>query len=425
MINAQQKLIDEQGQRLNALQKQLDDLSASTFGARIIEDPSPQSSADSDGRGQRPELPLEVVREGDFSGSLTIPGSDVAFKLGGRVHLNWVTTLNPLLVDDRFITADIPVDVNSPVGGNVDVMAIPSRFNLDLRTPTGVGYVRAYLEADFAGSGNTLRLRHAFGQWRNLLFGQTWSTFSDPEAEPDGIDFEGLNAISRFRQPQVRWTWATTEHVRVALALENPDVQISGLTEANQIPDFVARLRWQAIAEQEQHLQASVLVRQLRGFASNAPSNLVAANGWGVTASGRWPSPIWREQDRILFQVNRGDGIGRYITDLESAGNQDGFYDAATNTVRVLPALSGFIGYEHWWTKRFHSTVSAGGVRVRNLAIQPNDTYHLTRRYTTNFMWSPIPHLDLVSEFLTGLRANKDEHRDRASQIQIGSTFRF
>jgi hypothetical protein len=29
-----------------------------------------------------------------------------------------------------------------------------NRVNLDFRTPTGVGYMRAFLEADFAGSGN-------------------------------------------------------------------------------------------------------------------------------------------------------------------------------------------------------------------------------------------------------------------------------
>jgi hypothetical protein len=40
-------------------------------------------------------------------------------------------------------------------------------------------------------------------------------------------------------------------------------------------------------------------------------------------------------------------------------------------------------------------------------------------------MWSPIPRLDLVTEFLTGVRVNKNDHRDRASQIQVGSTFRF
>jgi len=418
------RLIDEQGRRIDALQKQLDDLRGHTVATPATDHQARTSAADPDRRGEEPEAPADVVRAGDFPGSFTIPGSDAAFKLGGLVRVNWVTTLKPLLIDDRFVTADIPVDVaNAPVGGRVDVMAIPSRFNLDLRTPTGVGYMRAYLEADFAGSGNTLRLRHAFGQWRDLLFGQTWSTFADPEAEPDGIDFEGLNAIVRFRQPQVRWTGAPTEHVRVALALENPTVEIDGLTAANQRPDFIARLRWQAA--DEQHVQTAVLFRQLRGFPSNASANLVGANGWGVTASGRWPSPLRHEDDRILFQVNHGAGIGHYVTDLTAAGEQDGVYDAATNSVQVLRASSGFAGYEHWWTDRFHSTVSAGGVLVRNLGIQPGDAYHVTRRYSTNFMWSPIPKLDLVTEFLTGVRINKDQHQERASQIQVGSTFRF
>lgn len=420
LIDAQQKLIDEQGRRIDALQKRLDDLTSHSGAATDGQ----QSQPVSDPRGKEPEAPADVVREGEFPGSFKIPGSDAAFKLGGLVRVNWVTTLDPLLVDDRFITADIPVDVaGAPVSGRVDVMAIPSRFNFDLRTPTGVGYMRAYLEADFAGSGNTLRLRHAFGQWRNLLFGQTWSTFADPEAEPDGIDFEGLNAIVRFRQPQVRWTWPTTGRVRVALGLENPTMEIAGLTAASRRPDFIARLRWQA--HDEQHLQAAVLVRELRGFPSDASANIVGANGWGATASGRWPSPLWSEQDRLLFQVTGGAGIGHYITDLTAAKDQDGVYDAATNIVQLLHALSGFAGYEHWWTDRFHSTVAAGGVLVRNPGIQSGDAYHLTRRYSTNVIWSPMPKLDLVTEFLTGIRINKDDHRERASQIQVGSTFRF
>ncbi len=107
-------------------------------------------------------------------------------------------------------------------GGSVDVIATPSRFNFDLRTPTGVGYMRAFIEGDFGGAKNTLRLRHAYGQWRRLIFGQTWSTFADPEAEPDMIDFEGLNAIVRFRQPQIRWSFPLSERVRMAMALEDP-----------------------------------------------------------------------------------------------------------------------------------------------------------------------------------------------------------
>jgi hypothetical protein len=63
-----------------------------------------------------------------------------------------------------------------------------------------------------------------------------------------------------------------------------------------------------------------------------------------------------------------------------------------------------------------------GVVIVRNAAVQPGG---LTRRYSTNFIWSPITGLDLVTALLTGIRVNTNEHRERASQIQIGSTFRF
>jgi hypothetical protein len=45
----------------------------------------------------------------------------------------------------------------------VNVIASPSRFNFDLRTPTGGSYMRAFIEGDFAGASNSLRLRHAYG----------------------------------------------------------------------------------------------------------------------------------------------------------------------------------------------------------------------------------------------------------------------
>jgi hypothetical protein len=83
------------------------------------------------------------------------------------------------------------------------------------------------------------------------------------------------------------------------------------------------------------------------------------------------------------------------------------------------------VGYEHWWSERFRSSISFGVVQVDNLDIQAEDALHLTRRSTINFMWSPIPRLDLVTEFLWGRRQNKDRQHGSAAQTQIGSTFRF
>ena len=76
--------------------------------------------------------------------------------------------------------------------------------------------MRAFIEGDFAGASRHFRLRHAYGQWKGFVLGQTWSTFADPDAEPDGIDFEGLNAIALFRQAQVRYTRPVNEHVDIA-----------------------------------------------------------------------------------------------------------------------------------------------------------------------------------------------------------------
>src|SRR5258706_705686 len=74
LIETQQRIIDEQGLRLDAMQRQLDDLRGQTVTPAV--NPPPQGTADADPRGQRPEAPPDLVRAGDFSGSLTIPWSD-------------------------------------------------------------------------------------------------------------------------------------------------------------------------------------------------------------------------------------------------------------------------------------------------------------------------------------------------------------
>jgi DcaP outer membrane protein len=283
--------------------------------------------------------------------------------------------------------------------------------------------MRAFIEGDFGGSKSTFRLRHAYGQWRRLIFGQTWSTFADPEAEPDMIDFEGLNAIVRFRQAQIRWSFPLSERVRMTFALEDPDPELTGATGVNQVPDAVARVRWEP--QGGGHVQVSGLFRQLRGEPSDNTDEIVAAGGYGTSISGRLPFAVLDKRDQVVFQLNGGSGIGRYISDLRALGGQDGVFDPGTNELLPLVVFSGLIGYEHWWSERVRSSFSFAGVGVDNRAVQPDTALHRTRQSTVNLMWSPIPRLDLVSEFLWGRRQNKNGEHSFAFQTQIGSTFRF
>lgn len=458
LIEEQMRLIEGQSREIAELRRKLDETSALALASRNElaalqqKPPEPSVSEAVEARlarveqdvGKLPELTQATVTAGDFPGSLRIPGSDAALRIGGLVRMTTIRTFDALGSDDRFITSSIPIAGTEAAGkgDRTTYSARPSRFNFDLRTPTGVGAMRAFIEGDFAGSSNALRLRHAYGQWRELTLGQTWSTFSDPEAEPDGVDFEGLNAISLFRQAQVRWTHALGERFVLALAAENPAPDISAadgspVQGVNQVPDLIARLRWTpgektlmqgplqglALMRGSGHVQLAFLVRQIRG--EYEPNQTLSTEGAGFHFSGRIRSPWRGERDRVLFAIAGGWGIGRYITDLGTLGGQDAVYDPATNTLTPLPVGSGYAGYEHWWRPTLRSTLTWGTVFVDNLEVQAGEALYRTDRATFNLSWSPIPRIDLVSEFLWGRRINKDGQRGEARQIQLGTTFRF
>jgi hypothetical protein len=426
-----QQTVDRQEQQIAELRRALEQstpTSPATSPAAAAA--TIQTTAESVRIGQpaqrTPELPPDVVTGGDFPGSFTIPGSDAALRIGGLVRVNWVSTNNALVgVEDRFVTSAIPVEdaTGGPRGARVDVIASPSRFNFDLRTPTGVGHMRAFIEGDFAGADGTLRLRHAYGQWRRIIFGQTWSTYSDPEAEPAGIDFEGLNAIVLLRQPQARWTFPVGARTRVAVAFEDPRADLTGATSVSQVPDVIARFRFEP--NRGGHVQVAGVLRQLRGQPLDQATEIVGSTGCGINVSGRIPARVLGTQDSLLFQNNSGAGIGHYITDLSTLGGQDAIYNPQTRSLDVLNVFSGYAGYEHAWTETFRSTFTFGIVDVHNVETQPVDALHVTRRYSFNFMWSPIPRMDLVTELLWGSRINRDTKTGTAAQTQVGATFRF
>jgi hypothetical protein len=457
LVKAQQRLLDEQGHRLEeqgrrieALEKkitatgelaltsrnQLEELSQKP-AAPTVEAAVAQRHDETEGAVSKvPELEVKDI-SAEFPRAFKIPGTDAAMRIGGQTRLVVIRNFGPVGTDDRFATSSIAVagSEEADKGPRTTYSVDPSRLNFDVRTPSGVGYFRAFVEADFAGSGRTFRLRHAYGQWKQLTIGQTWSTFSDPEAEPDGIDFEGLNAISLFRQPQIRWSHGLGEHFSLAFAAENPNPSITGASGVNQGPDLVARVRWEprrkvksglGLLQGGSHAQAALLLRQIRGASADRPNDPVGTQGYGFNVSGRLSVPFSHDdRDYVTFAVNGGRGIGRYINDLGTLGGQDAVYDHATDTLRALPVGSAYIGYQHWWSNTVRTTATYGGVFVDNLDIQTPDSLRRTQRTSLNLSWSPIGRIDLVSELLWGRRVDKDGKKGTATQLQLGGVIRF
>ena len=211
-------------------------------------------------------------------------------------------------------------------------------------------------------------MRYAYGQFRKVLAGKTWSTFVDTQAVPEDIEFEGLNGRINVRQPQLRFFPSIGETLELAVAVEDPNPDVTGGTGLTKIPDIVASIRrtwWN-----RWHLKSALVIRQIRAQPENNPSAEEKDNGWGLSFSGRVKVPLWGEDDKLLFQLNYGDGIGHYINDLGSIGGQDAVFDPVTGELKALTAFGGYLSFQHWWSENMRSTFVAGFTDVDNFDFQ-------------------------------------------------------
>jgi len=450
MLEQQQKLIEQQGEQLSETQKamatlqtQIDQLKADTGQPKDKSEDTialrEQQSATADDVQSRKDTPEKEDAADEFPGSFPIPGTNMSAKIGGYVRLGLVDSLDPIGSDDRFIVGTIPVGEPTPGLDNegFTISAKRSRVNLDMRMDSSVGTFRAFIEGDFAaeiGDTDTYRLRHAFGQYKSVLLGQTWSTFMDTGATPEELDFEGLNANINDRQPLLRYTKNLGPSKSFAVALEDPAAELTGGDGKGKFADVAARIN---SPREWGHLQAAVLLRNISGAPTDDPTSVKSTFGWGLSFSGSNRFKKWSQQDNFKYQFNIGRGIGRYINDLDSVGGQDGVFDPEGN-LKVLPALGAYVAYQHYWKRdptaffgrtgflrNLRSTMVLGYTQVDTYAFQADDAYRRTKRVTLNILWSPINSIDLGFELLWGERMNKDGERGNASQFQLVGTFFF
>ena len=125
-LDRQARIIEEQGRTLAALQQRVEGTNRSTEERLALEVPAtttaaaatgaqapvPQQPTSRTAAEPTPDLPAMVVSAGDFPGSIRIPGTESAFKLGGQARMVAVHTLSALGTEDRFVTSSIPVGVS-------------------------------------------------------------------------------------------------------------------------------------------------------------------------------------------------------------------------------------------------------------------------------------------------------------------------
>ena len=424
-ISAQEEEIVTQRQAIQSLQQQVD-MAKNEAGVSISDAEKALRS-----RLETVEESIKSSQEAEsttydlksFPGSIPIPGSSAAIKFGGFVKMNVVESFDPIGTTDRFIVGTIPVPQTS--GPNVAALTVAqSRLSVEMRDTTKYGAVRAFLEADFTGTDDAFRLRHAFGQFKSFLIGKTWTTFMDSRSSPEDLDWEGINGQILLRQAQIRYFPKIGQDWHLLLSAEDPTAVIAGGTGINQVPDLVASVerdifeRW--------HIRTAFLFRSM--YAECACLNNVSdtTSGYAISVSGKTGLTRWDERDNLQLQFSYGRGYSHYVNDLGSIDSPDAIFNANTGKLDAVPVFAMYAAFQKWWSPNMRSSFIYGYVNINNKYTPGNATaYDTTNRFSVNYIWSPIARIDLGAELLFGSRTNQDGESGNAKQVQLSAKYRY
>jgi DcaP outer membrane protein len=363
-----------------------------------------------------------------YKGFFRLPGTQTLLKIGGYFKTDFIYDLKPAGNTDSFIPSSIPIP--SVVGvNNANVSIRPTRLSLDFRVPTAqFGDVRFYIEGDLFGTNATTpRLRHAYAQVRNLLIGQTFSNFMDPDAFPDTLDFQGPNGMVSIRNPQLRYGIALSPRTTFYISVEKPssDIifktpQFSSQPDAPS-PDGAIRLRQEF---ERGHFQVAAIFRSIAAFVPTTPTAKTdSVFGWGVNVSTGVKT---FGKDNLIFGVAAGQGISRYLQDTSGLG-----IDAepnSTSSLKATPAVGVETAYQHYWSKTLRSSAIYSYAAVNNTAFfasaTPGTYNHAT--YTgSNVIWNPFGSLNVGAEFLYGWAMEQNGLKANAPRIQFSAKYSF
>ena len=361
----------------------------------------------------------------NYPGYFRLPGTKTFMKIGGYAKTDLIFDPRPAGDPERFITASIPIPTPLASPSNSTVSVRPSRINVDFLVPTRAARtIRFFLEVDFFGSSSTTpRLRHAYAQGKNILIGQTFSNFMDPDAGPDTLDFEGPNSWVNIRNPQMRYTFRLGKMTTTSISVEkaSSDVSFSTPQFSSQpnapSPDGTVQFRHEMSYG---HVQLAALLRDISAFLPDGRSASVF--GWGFNLAGQFK---FLGKDTFVYQGAYGNGISRYIQDTSGLGIDAAVSSTQNPHLEAVPAIGVFGGYQHYWLEKLRSSAVYGFLQTQNTSAQTNSSFHRSEYSAVNLIWSPISQLSFGTEFLYGWRVNKDTSTANAPRIQVSMKYNF
>lgn len=263
-------------------------------------------------------------------------------------------------------------------GSAIDIQGIVADPGIYMEGRVQLAVTSATFPIVAGGDAFNAGIRQAYGRINRLTLGVMDTAFADPSAEPETLDLAGPSA--KITTNPSGFGSATTGRISYEVFSDEPDgfdtflsledprpylPAIAGSGTFATYPDFVASMQYVAgdwiegSFYERWHVQYAAVIRDLGlEFADATEQNVF---GWGMALSGAYrfqPRRCLTTSNRLMFSVAYGEGISRYITDLNKAPDTFDAVLDGTGTLVALPALAWYVGYSHNWTDNLRSTAT-------------------------------------------------------------------
>lgn len=351
------------------------------------------------------------------------------FGIGGFVSFRTAYDWSNVVQNKDFVTFDIPM-MKTPSNKQRFLMDVSTSrlFFKTIVNTKALGQIETYIETDFRGGDNVLRLREAYVSFKGLTFGQRATTFVDLNAAPNTIDFQGPNAYTYNRNLMIRYHLNISPSWEFAVAVEMPGVSATTPgTAAYVIPQRVPDIpmyfqyNWN---KGRSHLRASGIIRTMNYY-DNTYMSTQTKVGWGAMLSG---NIALCPAANFFGQIVYGEGIENYIQDLNGNG-----YDLVPNPERLgrlqtLPSMGWLAGLQVNFSPNWQMNAAYSQVTVWNkngYFAQVPDTYRLSQYVVANLFYNISPAFSVGAEYLYGTRQNANHDRAHANRAQMMVQFNF
>ncbi|MEO1282354.1 MAG: DcaP family trimeric outer membrane transporter [Pseudomonadota bacterium] len=328
------------------------------------------------------------VTAGTFDRSISVPGTSGSFRIGGSVQFN--ANYDPDNLGFQFISTPPTIPLDGDFDDGSDQFLAHARFsrvNFDFRAPTRFGQFRTFVEFDFFGDGDEftndfdLRLRHAAAELGPLKIGQFWSGFTDIFSLPETADPGGPLAAPALRQPGIYYVKGPLDGTNWGIGIENPAADLGGNTDlqaSESIPTIVGFTR---LNRNWGYVRFSAIGLQLR---SDTDSDFTG----GAQITGRVYTPFTGSSlNNIAFGGVYGAGFTHFYSSF--VGDLGGII-AEDGEVDPTEIRGAYLGYQHFWTDRWRSTVTASFFDLdQPLGADPL-SFDNAERFSLNLFYTPI-----------------------------------